>query len=67
MCLQSRMNTIFLYIPSYQQDGIKWLWKIHQNNSGGLLGDEMGLGKTVQIITFFNSLEYSKIMSCHGR
>ncbi|XP_056636505.1 DNA excision repair protein ERCC-6-like [Diorhabda sublineata] len=52
---------------TYQQDSLKWLWKLHTKNSGGLLGDEMGLGKTVQIIAFLHSLEYSKISSCHGR
>ncbi|XP_050504350.1 DNA excision repair protein ERCC-6-like [Diabrotica virgifera virgifera] len=51
----------------YQQDSIKWLWKIHQKATGGLLGDEMGLGKTVQIIAFLLSLEHSRICSCHGR
>lgn len=51
----------------YQQDSIKWLWKLHTKNTGGLLGDEMGLGKTVQIIAFLHSLEYSRISSCSGR
>lgn len=52
---------------SYQQEAVKWLWKLHKKPTGGILGDEMGLGKTVQIITFLLSLEYSRIMSCHGR
>ncbi|KAJ8924018.1 hypothetical protein NQ315_006795 [Exocentrus adspersus] len=58
---------IWQKLYSYQQDGVKWLWSIHQKTTGGLLGDEMGLGKTVQIIAFFSSLEYSKTLSCHAR
>lgn len=49
------------FVFSYQQDGVEWLWKIHQNPTGGLLGDEMGLGKTVQIIVFLHALNYSRI------
>lgn len=29
--------------------GIKWLWEIHCQKTGGIIGDEMGLGKTVQV------------------
>ncbi|CAH0551600.1 unnamed protein product [Brassicogethes aeneus] len=50
----------------YQKEGIKWLWSLHTNATGGLLGDEMGLGKTVQVIVFLHSLEFSKVAS-HGR
>lgn len=52
---------------SYQQEGVKWLWEIHQNLTGGLLGDEMGLGKTVQIIVFLQALNYSRISVKHSR
>ncbi|XP_060531636.1 LOW QUALITY PROTEIN: DNA excision repair protein ERCC-6-like [Cylas formicarius] len=51
----------------YQQDGVEWLWDIHQKSVGGLLGDEMGLGKTVQVIVFLHSLQYSRIISSHCR
>lgn len=27
----------------YQQAGIEWLWELHRNSSGGILGDEPGL------------------------
>ncbi|VDQ15204.1 unnamed protein product [Trichobilharzia regenti] len=37
----------------YQKSGIKWLWGLHQKNSGGILADDMGLGKTVQVIYLF--------------
>lgn len=45
----------------YQRTGVKWLWELHQTDSGGLLGDEMGLGKTVQIIAFLSGLAHSTI------
>lgn len=61
------MCVIIYVLCSYQQKGVEWLWKIHQQSSGGLLGDEMGLGKTVQIIVFLAALEHSHIISNHGR
>uniref|UniRef100_H2XXZ3 DNA excision repair protein ERCC-6 n=1 Tax=Ciona intestinalis TaxID=7719 RepID=H2XXZ3_CIOIN len=45
----------------YQQTGVKWLWELHTQHVGGVLGDEMGLGKTVQIISFLAGLHNSKI------
>lgn len=54
---------LLIKFNSYQQDGVKWLWKLHKSPTGGLLGDEMGLGKTVQIIAFLEALEYSRIVS----
>ncbi|KAG7262000.1 hypothetical protein CRUP_004208 [Coryphaenoides rupestris] len=32
----------------YQQTGVRWLWELHCQQAGGILGDEMGLGKTIQ-------------------
>ena len=34
----------------YQQNGVKWLKYLYDNNLGGCLADDMGLGKTVQAI-----------------
>ncbi len=34
---------------AYQRTGLKWLWELHGQRVGGILGDEMGLGKTVQV------------------
>ncbi|XP_026820566.1 DNA excision repair protein ERCC-6-like [Rhopalosiphum maidis] len=45
----------------YQKIGIKWLWELHQQGSGGILGDEMGLGKTIQMIVFFGGLYWSRL------
>lgn len=34
----------------YQEEGIKWMKYLYDNNLGGCLADDMGLGKTVQSI-----------------
>ncbi len=49
--------------PSYQQTGVKWMWELHCQQSGGILGDEMGLGKTVQMIAFLAGLKISNLRS----
>ena len=38
---------------------IKWLWELHTQEAGGIMGDEMGLGKTVQITAFLAGLHHS--------
>uniref|UniRef100_A0A8C1C3U8 DNA excision repair protein ERCC-6 n=1 Tax=Cyprinus carpio carpio TaxID=630221 RepID=A0A8C1C3U8_CYPCA len=45
----------------YQQTGVRWMWELHCQQAGGILGDEMGLGKTIQIIAFLAGLNYSKL------
>ncbi|XP_030628398.1 DNA excision repair protein ERCC-6 [Chanos chanos] len=45
----------------YQQTGVRWMWELHCQQAGGILGDEMGLGKTIQIIAFLAGLSYSKV------
>lgn len=55
---------IYIYkiiVIRYQKIGIKWLWELHQQGFGGILGDEMGLGKTIQIIVFFGALYWSRL------
>lgn len=42
--------------------GVQWLWELHRQKVGGILGDEMGLGKTIQVIAFLSGLYYSKIL-----
>lgn len=44
----------------YQRTGLQWLWELHQQHVGGIIGDEMGLGKTIQVIGYLASLHYSK-------
>ena len=41
---------------------LKWLWELHQQKVGGIIGDEMGLGKTVQLITYLEALRYSELL-----
>ncbi|KAM8859292.1 DNA excision repair protein ERCC-6 [Spinachia spinachia] len=45
----------------YQQTGVRWMWELHCQQSGGILGDEMGLGKTIQVICFLAGLSYSQL------
>ncbi|EFA07002.2 DNA excision repair protein ERCC-6 [Tribolium castaneum] len=54
---------IWCNLYPYQQEGVRWLWNLHRQSAGGILGDEMGLGKTVQVIAFLAGLEYSKVIS----
>ncbi|XP_013912099.1 PREDICTED: DNA excision repair protein ERCC-6 [Thamnophis sirtalis] len=52
---------LFKKLYKYQQTGVRWLWELHCQQVGGILGDEMGLGKTIQIIVFLAGLSYSQI------
>lgn len=52
-------GTIFSKLFDYQKTGVKWLWELHTQRAGGVLGDEMGLGKTIQIIAFLAGLHHS--------
>ncbi|XP_019642720.1 PREDICTED: LOW QUALITY PROTEIN: DNA excision repair protein ERCC-6-like [Branchiostoma belcheri] len=45
----------------YQQTGVRWLWELHSQQAGGIMGDEMGLGKTIQAIVFLYGLHYGKV------
>lgn len=35
--------------PSRLFAGVRWMWQLHRQGAGGIVGDEMGLGKTVQV------------------
>eukprot|EP00850_Spirogloea_muscicola_P014056 SM000098S25136 [mRNA] locus=s98:436376:442665:+ [translate_table: standard] len=48
----------------YQRTGVKWLWELHCQRAGGIIGDEMGLGKTVQLATFLGALHHSRVCLC---
>lgn len=50
---------------SYQRVGVSWLWELHCQSAGGIIGDEMGLGKTIQMIAFLAALRQSKLASKH--
>ena len=32
----------------HQRTSLEWLWELHRQEVGGIIGDEMGLGKTLQ-------------------
>ena len=50
-------RVIWSALYRYQQTGVRWLWELHEQGCGGILGDEMGLGKTVQVIAFLAGLK----------
>ncbi|KAF8466460.1 SNF2 family N-terminal domain-containing protein [Kalaharituber pfeilii] len=50
---------IYPSLFDYQKTCVQWLWELHQQDVGGIIGDEMGLGKTIQIISFLAGLHYS--------
>lgn len=52
-------NSIYSKLFEYQKTCIKWLWELHCQDTGGIIGDEMGLGKTIQIISFLAGLHNS--------
>lgn len=52
-------SCIYDRLFEYQKQGIRWLWELHQQTVGGIVGDEMGLGKTIQVIAFLAGLHYS--------
>jgi DNA excision repair protein ERCC-6 len=52
-------GSIFGRLFDYQRTGVKWLWELHCQRAGGVIGDEMGLGKTVQLAAFLGALHAS--------
>ncbi|KAF9429167.1 hypothetical protein BGZ76_001718 [Entomortierella beljakovae] len=50
---------IYSNLFDYQKTCTQWLWELHCQGAGGIIGDEMGLGKTIQIIAFLAGLQYS--------
>ncbi|KAL6563802.1 Protein CHROMATIN REMODELING 8 [Orobanche gracilis] len=52
-------ETIFSKLFDYQKVCVQWLWELHCQGAGGIIGDEMGLGKTIQILAFLGSLHFS--------
>ncbi|KAK9837571.1 hypothetical protein WJX74_000576 [Apatococcus lobatus] len=45
----------------FQKTGVKWLWELHMQRAGGIVGDEMGLGKTIQLAVFLAGLHHSRM------
>ncbi|KAJ2892161.1 DNA repair protein rhp26, partial [Coemansia aciculifera] len=60
-----------LYVPrqiwdkllEYQRAALRWMYTLHQQGAGGILGDEMGLGKTVQVAAFLASMYHSRLLN----
>ena len=44
-------------LRGYQEEGLKWLYYLYQNNRNGCLADDMGLGKTLQIIALLTLVQ----------
>ncbi|XP_044510822.1 protein CHROMATIN REMODELING 24 isoform X4 [Mangifera indica] len=47
----------------HQCEGLRWLWSLHCQGKGGILGDDMGLGKTMQICGFLAGLFHSRLIN----
>lgn len=52
-------ESIFSKLFDYQKVGVQWLWELHCQQVGGIIGDEMGLGKTIQVLSFLGALHFS--------
>ena len=46
----------------YQRTGVRWMWELHTQGAGGVVGDEMGLGKTVQVSSFLGAMASSRLL-----
>jgi len=55
-------NSVYDKLFLYQKTCIKWLWELHQQDVGGIIGDEMGLGKTIQTISYIYGLTFSGLL-----
>lgn len=54
-------ESIFNNLFDYQKVGVQWLWELHCQRAGGIIGDEMGLGKTIQVLSFLGALHFSNM------
>jgi len=45
-------------LHEHQRQGISWMWGLHKDGVGGILGDQMGLGKAYMplLIRFYNEV-----------
>ena len=55
-----RFPQVNAQLRSYQQEGVKWINYLYENNLGGCLADDMGLGKTLQTIAMLSRI-YPKV------
>ncbi|KAJ3186290.1 hypothetical protein HDU85_007730 [Gaertneriomyces sp. JEL0708] len=54
---------IYSILFEYQRTCTRWLWELHSQDTGGIIGDEMGLGKTIQMISFLAGLSFSGLLN----
>ena len=50
---------LWKHLFTHQQTCIEWLWELHRQEAGGVVGDEMGLGKTLQVVGIWAALHHS--------
>jgi DNA excision repair protein ERCC-6 len=55
-------RSIYDRLFPYQRTAVKWMWELHCQEAGGIVGDEMGLGKTVQTVAFLAGLHRSDML-----
>ena len=55
-------KSIYDQLFPYQRTAVKWMWELHCQEAGGIVGDEMGLGKTVQTVAFLAGLHRSGLL-----
>ncbi|PIK45448.1 putative DNA excision repair protein ERCC-6 [Apostichopus japonicus] len=60
-CLDDSSQDLYFKRLRYQMTGVRWMWELHQQRAGGIMGDEMGLGKTIQMIAFLAGLKHSHL------
>ncbi|KAL7542684.1 hypothetical protein ACHAXR_011990 [Thalassiosira sp. AJA248-18] len=46
----------------YQRTGVRWMWELHCQGAGGVVGDEMGLGKTVQVSSYLGAMAANRLL-----
>ena len=50
---------LWKHLFTHQRTCIEWLWELHRQEAGGVVGDEMGLGKTLQVVGIWAALQHS--------
>jgi DNA excision repair protein ERCC-6 len=56
-------ENVWSRLLEYQKASVEWMWRLHKDGGGGILGDEMGLGKTIEVIAFLSGLLASDELS----
>jgi len=43
------LSNVYEKLHPYQRTGVRWLWELHQQRAGGIVGDEMGTTMCVRV------------------